>query len=172
MLKEHHLCQWVTGVELFENTAQVARSRLDQVINSSIEEALIQIPDESFDCILCLDVLEHLVDPWVVVNKVTKKLKTNGILITSIPNIRHISILVKLLFLGRWTYADSGILDRTHLRFFTKYSCLELLDLPHLNLEQLNRLISPNLKWLHYLCFGLFDDFISGQYLSRSRKVI
>jgi 2-polyprenyl-3-methyl-5-hydroxy-6-metoxy-1,4-benzoquinol methylase len=172
MLKEQQLCQWVTGVELFEQTAQIARDRLDQVIVGCVEQAIGQLPDESFDGILCLDVLEHLVDPWSVVKQLSAKLKPGGIFITSIPNIRHISIVVKLCLLGRWTYTDSGILDRTHLRFFTKRSCMELLDIPQLELEKMSRLVSPCLRAAQLLSFGLLNGFVTSQYLTRSRKRI
>jgi 2-polyprenyl-3-methyl-5-hydroxy-6-metoxy-1,4-benzoquinol methylase len=171
MLKERGLCQWVSGVELFEQTASIARTRLDHVVVSPIEEALEQIADQSFDCILCLDVLEHLVDPWRVLEQLSKKLKPQGVLITSIPNIRHVSILLKLFLLGRWTYTDSGILDRTHLRFFTKQSVLSLLDLPQLHLEKVSYLVSRRLVWAHWLSAGMLSGFLTSQYLTRSRKL-
>ena len=170
MLKEHDLCQWVCGVEPFEKTASVARGRLDQVIVAPIEQALTQIEDESFDCILCLDVLEHLVDPWMVVAQLERKLKQGGVLITSIPNIRHIGVLLPLVAMGRWSYADSGILDRTHLRFFTKHSVKQLIGVSHLKLEKMERLISARLRGLRILSFGLLSDFLTSQYLTRSRK--
>jgi len=171
MLKERGLCQWVSGVELFEETASIARTRLDHVVVSPIEEALEQIADQSFDCILCLDVLEHLVDPWRVLEQLSKKLKPQGVLITSIPNIRHVSVLFKLFLLGRWTYTDSGILDRTHLRFFTKQSVLSLLDLPQLHLEKVSHLVSRRLRWAHWLSAGMLSGFLTSQYLTRSRKL-
>jgi 2-polyprenyl-3-methyl-5-hydroxy-6-metoxy-1,4-benzoquinol methylase len=171
MLKERGLCQWVSGVELFEQTASIARTRLDHVVVSPIEAALDQIADQSFDCILCLDVLEHLVDPWRVLEQLSKKLKPQGVLITSIPNIRHVSVLFKLFLLGRWTYTDSGILDRTHLRFFTKQSVLSLLDLPQLHLEKVSHLVSRRLRWAHWLSAGMLSGFLTSQYLTRSRKL-
>lgn len=171
MLKEHGLCQWVSGVELFEQTASIARTRLDDVMVGPVQEVLGHIADQSFDCILCLDVLEHLADPWRVLQQLSQKLKPQGVIITSIPNIRHVSILVKLFLLGRWTYTDSGILDRTHLRFFTKQSVLALLDLPQLRLEKVSSLVSRRLRWIHWLSAGILDGFITSQYLTRSRKL-
>jgi len=141
------------------------------VMVGPVQEVLGHIADQSFDCILCLDVLEHLADPWRVLQQLSQKLKPQGVIITSIPNIRHVSILVKLFLLGRWTYTDSGILDRTHLRFFTKQSVLALLDLPQLRLEKVSSLVSRRLRWIHWLSAGILDGFLTSQYLTRSRKL-
>jgi 2-polyprenyl-3-methyl-5-hydroxy-6-metoxy-1,4-benzoquinol methylase len=69
-----------------------------------------------FDTILCLDVLEHLVDPCAAVRKCRSLLAKNGTLIVSVPNLRHWSVTVPLLFTGKFSLRDSGIMDRTHLR--------------------------------------------------------
>lgn len=69
-----------------------------------------------FDYIILGDVLEHLTDPWKIVNELKQYLKKDGCLISSIPNIMHVSVLRNLV-LGNFTYEDSGILDKTHLRF-------------------------------------------------------
>jgi len=171
MLKDRQLCDFVTGIELFEETAKVAKTRLDVVIVGPVEVALNQIADHSQDCILCLDVLEHLVDPWGVIKALGRKLKTDGIIICSIPNVRHISVLFNLIFLGRWQYTDSGILDRTHLRFFTKVSCRQLASLRGFTLENIHGRLGPKSRLLNYLSLGIFRNFLFGQYLMRSRKV-
>jgi 2-polyprenyl-3-methyl-5-hydroxy-6-metoxy-1,4-benzoquinol methylase len=77
--------------------------------------------DIKFDCIVLADVLEHLVEPWLLLGRVQELLTKDGIVIVSIPNIRNLNVLASLIFKGRWEYRDSGILDRTHLRFFTNY---------------------------------------------------
>ncbi len=69
-----------------------------------------------FDYIILGDVLEHLIDPWKIVNELKQYLKKDGYLVSSIPNIMHVSVLRNLV-LGNFTYEDSGILDKTHLRF-------------------------------------------------------
>ena len=170
MLKDRHLCDFVTGIELFEETAKVAKTRLDVVIVGPVEAALNQIADHSQDCILCLDVLEHLVDPWSVIKALGNKLKTDGIIICSIPNVRHVSVLFNLIFLGRWQYTDSGILDRTHLRFFTKESCHQLISIEGFTHENIRGHIGPKSRILNYLSLGIFRNFLFGQYLTRSRK--
>lgn len=117
----------VWGVEYVPEVAKVAAGRLDRVISGGIEDALAQLPDGYFDTIICADVLEHLVDPWQVLNDLKAKLAPGGELVASIPNIRHWSVVSRLLE-GRWEYADAGILDRTHLRFFTWHDCMLMFE--------------------------------------------
>jgi len=81
---------------------------------------------ERFDCIIFNDVLEHMVDPWAVVTQTKEFLTEQGSVVASIPNIRHVSVLRRLVLRGEWRYTDYGLLDRTHLRFFTRESILEM----------------------------------------------
>ena len=121
-LKEEGYASFTMGIEknnFCENEA--LKNNIDHFICDDIENLKNQI-DETFDVILFLDVLEHLVDPWNVLNKIVLFLKSDGIIIISIPNIRNFSIFKKLFLKGRWDYEESGILDWTHLRFFTDSS--------------------------------------------------
>lgn len=82
----------------------------------------------SFDTIIAADILEHLVSPEQVLNFYSKYLKSKGFIIVSVPNVANIFVRLGLL-LGNFNYTNSGILDRTHLRFFTKKSIINLLRL-------------------------------------------
>lgn len=115
----------VWGVEIVEDIARQAEERLDRVLTGSIEDVLPLLPDQYFDTVIFADVLEHLADPYSVVKRIKSKLSRNGEIVASIPNVRHWSV-VKDLLEGRWDYQDAGILDRTHLRFFTRKSVIEL----------------------------------------------
>lgn len=115
----------VHGVELVEKAADHARKYIDQVWNSTIEEALPNLPDKYYDCIVIADVLEHLLDPWTVLAELKNKLAEGGKLVASIPNIQNWGVLSELIQ-GKWDYRSEGILDRTHLRFFTRKSVEEL----------------------------------------------
>lgn len=110
-------CQ-VYGIELNSTVASIARSNYEKVDNQDIEQMDLLYPDSFFDVIIFADVLEHLKDPWQTVEKMSAYLKQDGSIICSIPNISHAEALLPLL-LGNWDYVSAGILDRTHLRFFT-----------------------------------------------------
>ena len=92
-----------------------------------IESDDILFEENKFDLVILLDVLEHLRDPWKLMKKIKKALKKEGQIIISLPNIMHISI-VNDLVQGKWDYQESGILDKTHLRFFTLKSIKEMFQ--------------------------------------------
>ena len=112
----------VWGVEPNTPAAEVARSRLTKVFNSTFEQAADQLPDGYFDLVICNDVIEHMPDHDWFLQAIKPKMTGRGVLVGSLPNIRHITALVKLLALKDFPYRDEGILDRTHLRFFTRKS--------------------------------------------------
>ena len=120
LLKSQRSGVQVVGIEKETRAAHRARSNLDAVIGADMDELeTLPYPVEFFDCITCGDILEHLRDPEAVVNKLLPDLKPGGSLVCSIPNIRHQSVLLDLLVNGRWQYRDEGLLDRTHIHFFT-----------------------------------------------------
>lgn len=106
------------GIELNENSALIAKNFANIVV-ANLEEDL-DYSNNYFDYIILADVLEHLYDPWAVLKNIRKYLKKDGFLLASIPNITHVSVIRNLLQ-GKWTYENAGILDRTHIRFFTLY---------------------------------------------------
>lgn len=109
----------VVGLEYSSNAAQVARGRLDEVIQADIDEYAFDWPPGTFDCIVAGDVIEHLKDPWRTLDHLRRILQPNGHLIVSIPNAANLRILHQLAT-GWFNYEDAGLLDRTHLRFFTR----------------------------------------------------
>ena len=120
LLKKSHQCEYV-GVEINSDAAHKAEERLDRVIIADVEKANLKeyrIAETGFDYIIYGDVLEHLYDPWTVIYEHKKLLKDNGYVVVSIPNVRNLQVIESLVN-GSWTYKDEGILDSTHLRFFT-----------------------------------------------------
>src|SRR6266536_462068 len=87
----------VWGVEIVREAAEQAAKRLDRVWNSPVEVALGEIPDESLDCIITADVLEHLVDPWSVLAQLRRKLVAGGTVVASIPNVGHWEVIRDLV---------------------------------------------------------------------------
>ena len=128
-----------------------------------------------FDTILCLDVLEHLVDPWRVVAQMQQQLRPGGVLIASLPNVRHYRVSGGLLFRGRWRLEDAGICDRTHLRFFVRDTAIELLTHSGLLLEEVTYPLPERrtqlIRLLRKVTFGLVDDLISVRFIIRVRRV-
>jgi O-antigen biosynthesis protein len=106
------------GIELNSFAASIARTYYERIDTTDVETVDFPYVPGYFDAIIVADVLEHLKDPWKVVEKLFVYLKPSGSLICSIPNISHGEALLPLL-LGQWNYENAGILDRTHLRFFT-----------------------------------------------------
>jgi len=115
----HH----VTGLELVHEKAEQARHRLDRVLTADVEMDGFPFPPASFDAIIFADVLEHMVNPHQVLLAMRPKLEPDrGIVVASIPNVRHWMVLEQLVLRGRWGYAERGLLDSGHLRFFTLHT--------------------------------------------------
>ncbi len=119
----------VTGIELDPERAARARERVDEVLTADLEgERLAEVlGDRRFDLILFGDVLEHLTDPGAVLRRVTPYLEDGGHVIVSLPNVAAWTVRLGLLA-GRFDYEPSGILDDTHLRFFTRRTAIELVE--------------------------------------------
>ena len=119
----------VDGVEPNPAMAAIATHSYRRVLVQPIETALEVLARDTrrYDALLLLDVLEHLADPQQVLTRLSELVGPNGRALLSIPNTAHWSVR-KELALGRWDYREYGLLDRTHLRFFTLDSALEMID--------------------------------------------
>lgn len=126
----------VTGVELECSIAKLGANSLD-IIQGNIESMNLPYEEKSFDYIILADVLEHLHDPEAALRKLIPYLKDTGKFLCSIPNIMNQNVIAKLL-MGKFEYEDAGILDRTHIRFFTLESIRQMLDTCGLEVGCLN----------------------------------
>ncbi len=118
----------VMGVELMADRAAIAATRLDRVFAANIERDKLDLQTQSYDCIVCNDVLEHLVSPWDTLRSLATFLKPGGHIVASIPNVRFWGVVKGLVFDGDWRYEGEGVLDATHLRFFTRRSIRRLFE--------------------------------------------
>ncbi|MGN0513851.1 MAG: methyltransferase domain-containing protein [Lachnospiraceae bacterium] len=125
----------IEGIELCAKAAELG-SKLFNIRQDNIERLREPLRTDYYDYIIFGDVLEHLNDPIGAINKAYAALNQNGYIVASIPNIMHISVMKQLLN-GKFEYADSGVLDRTHLRFFTLRSIIELFENNHFKIEDI-----------------------------------
>lgn len=167
-LRQDQRASYTVGVEIAEAAAQSARVHADEVHCLDFERAELTTKNGKFDVILCLDVLEHMVNPWLVVDRlVSQYLAPGGTLIVSLPNVRHYSVVLPLLLQGRWDYQDAGLLDRTHLRFFTRDTAISLLSHPRLGPV---RCVGVGFEWpsrkgiFNTLTAGIFQELLTYQY--------
>jgi 2-polyprenyl-3-methyl-5-hydroxy-6-metoxy-1,4-benzoquinol methylase len=115
----------VWGVEMNSDAARKASERLDKVVCAPFDSSFDAGPIR-FDCIIFNDVLEHMACPEIALETAHALLSPQGVVVASIPNARHLTVVWELAVQGDWRYRDAGIFDRTHLRFFTRTSILRL----------------------------------------------
>jgi 2-polyprenyl-3-methyl-5-hydroxy-6-metoxy-1,4-benzoquinol methylase len=171
-LKEKKGVKEVWGVEFFEDAALKAKNNLDKVIHARIEDALDLLPDNYFDCIFFNDVLEHLVDPYTVLEKIKRKCKPDGSVVASIPNILNFETLYLFLKNQDWEYKEFGIMDKTHLRFFTKKSIHRMFTQAGYTIEiitGINKFYGKKFAILNFLLFNKLDQMKYIQIVVRAK---
>ncbi|MGF1554712.1 class I SAM-dependent methyltransferase [Paucihalobacter sp.] len=118
----------VWGIELMKDEAEIASTVLDKVFTGPCEDFLEELPNNYFDVIFFNDVIEHLADPYSVLEIIKSKLSATGVVISSIPNVRFYRTFAKVVFGKDWKYEDHGTMDKTHLRFFTSKSIIRMYE--------------------------------------------
>ncbi len=166
----------VWGVEADQKAAERAAALLDRVVAAPFDDEA-PVPDVYFDAVVFNDVLEHMVDPWSALGLACRKLKPSGVVVASIPNLRHIDCLQHLLLERDFRYEGHGIRDRTHLRFFTKRSAERLFEESGF---EVIRAVGVNARWwspspwrrILYRLFGrLLEDTKYEQFALVARPV-
>ena len=148
------------GIEKEVQSARVAGSpgRLDRVIVGDVETidlSALGLPEPGVDCLVIGDMLERMIDPWAVLERLSRRVRDGGQVLACISNVQHYSVLVNLLS-GRWEYQAETLLDRTHLRFFTLLGIQDLFTRaglhvfeivprwwPSAEFDQFQRLMAP-----------------------------
>lgn len=146
-LSEKKKCQMV-GIEADPAAAEAARPYYEKLYTGDLDDPKTYAAlSGQFQIILCAAVLEHLRQPGQVLKALSQHLAPNGQIVISLPNIAHKSIRAKLLT-GRFDYADYGILDRTHLRFFTWESCEKMIAEAHLKVIEKRADYDSGFRWV------------------------
>lgn len=161
------------GIEQDKKLCQKAEKVLDKVHLANIEEFEVPYPEGYFDCIIFVDILEHLINPVDILTKYKRCLSDNGCIVISMPNVRYYKVILRLIFGGTWDYMEEGgLLDKTHLRFFTLINTKELIEAAGYKIIDIkrNKVSSRGFRILNYLCFNGLRDFLTYQYFIKAKK--
>ncbi len=137
----------VTGIEVRADAAEKARRFSEEVLVGDLATMPLPLQLSSFDAILLIDILEHLADPIGALRRLFPLLREGGRIVVAIPNVAHWSIRFRLLA-GRFDYEDSGILDRTHLRFYTRDTARAMLERAGLEIQETD--VVPDVPLLRF----------------------
>jgi len=137
----------VVGIELTAERAEMARASCERILIGNVETMPLPLEPAGFDVLLFSNILEHLLDPVATIRRLLPFLSPKGRVLVDLPNVAHWQIRLRLLR-GRWDYEDSGILDRTHLRFYTRKTAREMLE--QAGVEILEEDLIPDVPLLRY----------------------
>jgi 2-polyprenyl-3-methyl-5-hydroxy-6-metoxy-1,4-benzoquinol methylase len=149
--------------------AALARAHYDEVIEGSVEEVLDALSGR-FNTVLCLDVLEHLVDPSAVLISLHALAARGGQLQVSAPNARHLSLIYDLVVRGTFGYTDWGHRNRTHLRWFTRGDLVRLIQDAGWQVTGTSHPQLRRSKRLDRLTRGHSTEFLVGQWYVSARR--
>ena len=150
----------VTGVEPQRSAAAVAATVLDRVLALDVEAGIDALTGQQFDCIVFNDVLEHLVDPWITLESVKPLVAKGGVVVASIPNMRYMPVFKELVLQGIWRYRQDGVMDKTHLRFFTQSSIVALFNDSGYAVNTIAGINGIEFPWK----FGLLNKLLSDRF--------
>lgn len=164
----------IWGVEIIEEVALRARGNLDKVLVGDFEKDEVNMPTNYFHGIIFNDVLEHFIDPCRVLLRARKYLVDDGYIIASIPNVRFFGNFKDLVLNKKWEYADCGVLDNTHLRFFTESTIRDLFGKTGFDILTCEGINSERFPWkfkiFNFLCCRIFDDLKFLQFACLAQK--
>ena len=142
------------GIECVASAAEKASSLFDTLLLGSYDEVCHSLPMNYFDLVICNDVIEHMCDEHAFFNSARTLLTQHGCVVGSVPNVRHIKNIFNLLIKKDWQYTEAGLLDNSHLRFFTRKSISRTLITCGYAIEELkgiNSIASSRKQWSNVL---------------------
>lgn len=159
------------GLELNDAAARVAAEVLTDVLVGDVESLDLARLEGCFDALIISEVLEHLTDPWTTLSRLVACLKPDGAVFASSPNLAHWQI-VRDLVRGRFRYEQSGVMDRTHLRWFTPESYRAMFEEVGVRVEQLGPIRKPGWKAgvINAVTGGRFSHLFMTQIMVMGRR--
>lgn len=172
---------WVVGAEIDPIASEIAAGRLDDIFVGDLDgrEFRDRFRNGDFDAVICGDVLEHLRDPWGLLEFLVREVVTqNAVFVVSLPNVGHWSTIYNVCILGCWPLNSRGIHDRSHLRWFTVRDAMSLVKDSGLQIEvvrkkpRLLETIHPwNGGWIERILYRLLGNLLVHQVLVQGRKL-
>lgn len=175
-LKERRRMLRVTAIESYPDAAREARANVDELIEGTLDDAIPLLLGRQFDCVVMNDVIEHLIDPWSALRQLRCLLTpTTGRFVASIPNVRYLPVFKAYVQEARWTYEQQGVMDRTHLRWFTQRSIHDLFRDTGYVPESVEGINGCGLPWklsvINRLTRGSLDDLRFMQFACVARPL-
>jgi 2-polyprenyl-3-methyl-5-hydroxy-6-metoxy-1,4-benzoquinol methylase len=159
------------GIELSPTAAAQAAEVYSEVLVGDVEQLNLEPLRDAFDALIASEVLEHLTDPWTTLGRLVACVKPGGAIFASSPNIAHWTVL-KELAMGRFDYDERGVMDRTHLRWFTPSTFRALFEGAGVEVLELAPMapLRPKAKVFDHLTGGRFRHLFIGQIMIRGRR--
>jgi 2-polyprenyl-3-methyl-5-hydroxy-6-metoxy-1,4-benzoquinol methylase len=155
------------GIEPISDFAELAKKNIDKISCTNVEDFIMEyrnsLNKDKYDVIVFNDILEHLLNPYEVIENVKEMLNNEGTLVASIPNFLNYNSLIEIFSTKDFKYKDGGILDKTHLRFFTKKSIIRMFEDAGYKIVQIKGIHqtvnSMKFKILNFLSLGYINEF-------------
>lgn len=168
------------AIEPNPERAAVAAPHFDEILLGDYPNP--SIPRDYFDVVMFNDVLEHMAEPVDALHAAKQSLRAGGVVVASIPNVRHRSVVMPLIIRGDFRYEDTGILDRTHLRFYTRRTigdlfvaggfCVDALVGINPKWHWADDTLRRRGRWVRAISRSRFDDFLFVQYVIIARPAV
>lgn len=171
-VKEQRPGTVIWGIEPDERAADAAVKSLDHVITGTFSAEMPELQGKTFDTVCFFDVLEHMISPESVLTDTKQFLSSNGTLVASIPNVLFYPVIYKILRKQDWEYEKTGVLDNTHLRFFTKKSIIRMFEkcgFEVVSIEGIHPFITKRYKLANILLLNHINDWKFEQFAIAAR---